>query len=231
MVLGIETATVVCAAAVVSDGTVRSEAWRGEARVHAEKLMGLIASVLRESGIGPADLAGVAVSIGPGSFTGLRIGLSVAKGLVYGAGCRLVAVPTLEALAQRAVDEGAAKMGTLIVPVLDARRDEVYCQLFHADAGRTIPEGDARDWTLAALVREIGTREVLVTGDAADKLKRFLQERPEQREYRFAPPSTAQCSAVQVAMIGERLLARGATEDPALLEPRYIKEFFLKTRV
>src|SRR5258706_14324961 len=102
-ILGIESATVVCAAAIIENGCVRSERTLIAPRIHSEKIISLIDESLDDANITPTELEGVAVSIGPGSFTGLRIGLSVAKGLAYALDKPIVAVPTLEALAANTV--------------------------------------------------------------------------------------------------------------------------------
>jgi len=224
-VLGIETATAVCAAALVIDGRVERESLLDAGRVHAERLMGQIAGVLGGGGVDRLD--GVAVSIGPGSFTGLRIGVSVAKGIVFAREIPLVAVPTLEALALHAWATDAPPPGTRLLAALDARRSEVYCQIFDAAPGGPVSRGEPRDMTLDALRGELGTGPALVTGDAAAKIVAGVGPgsglRPVSERARA-------CSAASVARIGERLLLAGKVEDPATLEPRYIKEFFLTTR-
>src|SRR5258707_364538 len=129
-ILAIETSTAVCGAAVVQEGRVLAER-RFEARqIHAQKIISLIDEVLRSTQSGVNDLEGFAVSIGPGSFTGLRIGASTAKGLAYAAGKPVAAVSTLEALALNAARFAEAVNGTLILPLIDARRDEVYSALY-----------------------------------------------------------------------------------------------------
>jgi len=225
-VLGIETATTICAAAIAREGKILAEATLDEEYVHAEKLLTLVESVLRRSGCRLQELDGVAVSIGPGSFTGLRIGLSVAKGLVYATGISLVAVPTLQALAQRVVD-GHALIGTeQILAALDARRDEVYCQFFAVEGPRAVPLRDAQDVSVSEMTGEISGTPLVVTGDGAKKLAQILGP---GTSVRFIPQDLAECRAGAVALIGEELLAAGKTEDPATLEPRYIKEFFFRT--
>ncbi len=230
IVLGLETSTAVCAAAVVEDGVVRAEATVVERHVHAERLLLQVEQVLRDAGTGLRDVAGIAVSIGPGSFTGLRIGLSVAKGLVYAGSMPIVGVPTLQALAQRLPDAGAR--APCILAALDARRDEVYAQLFAVRDARAVPLCDVRDMTTDELFRASEGEEILLTGDARQKLEAKLRTFPaEFRErFRFADPELSRCSAASVALGGEQLLKQGRSDDPGSLEPRYIKEFFLKTR-
>jgi tRNA threonylcarbamoyladenosine biosynthesis protein TsaB len=226
-ILGIETATMVCAAAVVSQGGVVHEMSLDRRNVHAEKLMTMIDAVLVQSQCTLADLDGIAVSIGPGSFTGLRIGLSVAKGLVYVSAKPLIAVPTLEALARKAIDAGAVGPTGFLLPALEARRDEIYCQLFRVD-GKTIePVWAERDMSVSSLAKEIGNCAVTVTGDACPKLSSMLPH-SQLSMFRFTDTEVSKCSAGSVARIGERRLNQGKSDDPVTLEPRYIKEFFSK---
>ena len=172
------------------------------------------------------------MSIGPGSFTGLRIGLSVAKGLAYAAEKPLVAVPTLRAIAERAARESVGEIPNTILPLLDARKDEVYCQLFERQGSAVRPAWEERDMTLAALADLVAQTNVLITGEAAPRLRAIVTmgRRPGRPSAVFAPPEIARCSAAVVAMIGEQMLAEGKSADPRDLEPRYIKEFFLKTQ-
>ena len=229
-VLGIETATSVCGAAVVSGGTVQAAHAVEGSHIHAERLMAIIDRSLVQAGVVLRDLDAIAVSIGPGSFTGLRIGLSAAKGLALAAGKPVVPVPTLEAIARQAVRAGAADPPRRILPVLDARRDEVYCQIFETAGASVRALDEERDMTVAGLVDTLGDRPVLVTGEAAHRVEAELRRRGGRvgAGVAFAPPDAARCEAAVVALIGEELAARGAAADLNDLEPRYIKEFFLR---
>ncbi len=224
-VLGIETATAVCGAALVRDGKIAEESFFDEGRVHAEKLIGQIIAVLGPAG--PADLGGIAVSIGPGSFTGLRIGVSVAKGIAFARGIPLVGVPTLEALAARAAAIDRLTPGTRLLAALDARRDEVYCQLFDVTEGGPVAVWESRDAKLGELAEELGGGGVRVTGDASARVLAWPGMPPAMES---VSPQALRCGAASVAVIGTSLLLAGKADDPSALEPRYIKEFFLRTR-
>lgn len=224
-VLGIETATAVCGAAVVRDGSLVALREREEARIHAEQLPGFIEAVLAEAGLSVEQLDGVAVSAGPGSFTGLRIGLSMAKGLVYATGTRLVGVPTMEALAVRAARSGALN-GRHVMPLLHARRGEVYAQVFVVEGDGVRASDDVRDLTTEEVGRLPHVREMMLTGDAAASVSRLIAGNVTQ----LVPAPFCSCSAAETALIGERMLAADVQDDPVTLEPRYIKEFFLKER-
>lgn len=139
MLLGIDTSTAVASVALVEGGkVVREEVHAGHNASsssghanHSEILLPLVDSVLTKASVSLSDISAMAVSIGPGSFTGLRIGLSTVKGLAYGSNIPVVGVPTLLALAMRVSDwEG------LICPLLDARKKEVYAALFKRAEGR-----------------------------------------------------------------------------------------------
>ena len=226
-VLGIETATAVCAAAVVEDGRILSESSLEQLHVHSEVLMKQIDEVLTDTGSRLDALDGIAVSIGPGSFTGLRIGLGVAKGLSWATGTRLAAVPTLRAVARRALDTGGIQVPCLVLSALDARRGEVYCQLFQAGESGLTPVGDEQVMTLSALLVELGDREVVVAGDSSA----FRAVAVGRERLRFLPASVARCTAGAVALEGEIQLRLGNTVSPGSIEPRYVMEFRTRTGV
>ncbi len=220
-VLGIETATIVCGSAIVKDGVVLCEEQIAEKNVHAENIMLLIDRVLKQADMTAQTLDAIAVSIGPGSFTGLRIGLSVAKGLSYATGKPLVAVPTLKALAQRAFAEGTVTTSH-VLPAIDARRDEVYCQLFRVDGHMIAAEWGERDLSVARVLEVLDGRSCTITGDAVEKIRRY-GGRP---DLQFVSGPTAQCSAAIVALLGERMASTGDFVDSVTIEPKYVKEFY-----
>jgi tRNA threonylcarbamoyladenosine biosynthesis protein TsaB len=232
-VLGIETSTIVCAVAVVNEDTVLGEASRVQRNAHAESLIDLLDEALRHAGVSADDLDGIAVSIGPGSFTGLRIGLSVGKGLAYALGKPLVAVPTLHALAEKAVDAGLVSDEGWVLPALDARREEVYCQLFQLREGKLWAAWDVCSVKIADIRPRLNGRIAVVLGDGAEKV--FAHERKASGEQPAdliaVAGSHSSCGAASVARVGLEKLKRGELDDPASLEPHYIKEFFSLSRV
>ena len=224
-VLAIETATTICAAAVVSSGKILAELTLDEKYIHAEKLMTLIDAALVQSGRTLSEIDGVAISIGPGSFTGLRIGLSVAKGLAFATGRPLISVPTLGALAQRVVDEGVVSEGETILAALDARRDEVYCQRFLVRDGMAVALTEERDVPASTALSEAVPGAGFIAGDASEKLRGAMNGRT---QWTIVPEPFGRCSAGSVGRIGEIQLERGEVGDLSGLEPRYIKEFFFR---
>ena len=128
-ILCIETATKLCSVALVrSDQTLASRDLEGEKHVHAEKVNVFIEAVVQEAGLAIGDLDAVAVGIGPGSYTGLRIGVSAAKGLCFALGIPIIGIGTLDTLAAAAL-MGDTPVGDRLWPMIDARRMEVFTQL------------------------------------------------------------------------------------------------------
>jgi len=221
--LGIETATIVCGVAIVSDGTTLCEAQVQGKNQHAENIMRLVDECVKSARVSLSELDAIAVSIGPGSFTGLRIGLSVAKGMCYALDKPLVAVPTLTALAQHAV--GANTVNTpYVLAVLDARRDEVYCSFFRVQGKVLAPVWEERDLTLAQIQEEIGNHDVTMTGDALGK----IAGSEGLANVHFVSEGLAVCSATSVAVLGEHMAAQAQFADVASVEPRYVKDFFAR---
>lgn len=224
--LAIETSTTVCGVAIVRDGVVLAEQWIEERSAHAERLFGFIDAAMREAQVGARECSAIAVSIGPGSFTGLRIGLSATKGLHLALGVPVVAVPTLTALAERCVPMFAGSPGYCIA-ALDARRDEAYCQTFAVRDGAMTPLGIPEARTVAEILQSLPAGPVVLTGDARQKIT--AAHAGARAELRCADDQTARCSASAVARIGAAMFARGEVADAGTLEPMYVKEVFLRT--
>jgi tRNA threonylcarbamoyladenosine biosynthesis protein TsaB len=221
LLLGIETASDVCAVALMDGDRLVAEAALHVPRSHAAHLVPLVRDVLARAGAAAADLAAVAVSAGPGSFTGLRIGVSTAKGLCLASGAALVAVPTLRALAERAGPLlTAIRPGDLLVAALPSRRGEVFAAAFELDlAAGLVPASPAAAvpyQTLAAWARPAA--RTWAVGPVAEEVAAALQAAggPDVRAAVVAP------SAVPVARLGRSRLVAGLTEDAAAFEPDYV---------
>jgi tRNA threonylcarbamoyladenosine biosynthesis protein TsaB len=228
--LGIETATTVCGVGLVQDGLPVAERWVEERYAHAEMLFGFLDEVCESAHCDVNNLDGIAVSIGPGSFTGLRIGLSVVKGLHMATGVPVVAVPTLEAVARRGVHEARAARADTILAVLDARRDEFYWQTFRVMGEGIAPLQTVRDGTVSKMLEALPQGTLLLTGEARRTVAAALSEsHVEAERLNLATDAVARCSAVSVARLGVEISKAGDIADVASLEPRYIKEFFLRT--
>ncbi|MFQ5666016.1 MAG: tRNA (adenosine(37)-N6)-threonylcarbamoyltransferase complex dimerization subunit type 1 TsaB [Candidatus Binatia bacterium] len=216
-ILGVDTATWRASVGVLIDGEVVAEHSRLAGESHAVSLLPLIDEVLQRAACSVRALDGVAVSCGPGSFTGLRIGLSVAKGMACAAGLRLVAVPTLEALARTVADHRG-----VICAVLDARKGEVYAACFESAAA-----GGWRRLTADKLVTPESLLAMLPTGctvlgDAVPVYGAFLRARlapgvtllPFER---YAPRGGV------VAAMGWKRMRMGLSAEVHRLEPVYIR--------
>lgn len=161
-VLAIDTSTWTASAAVCDEhGAVIAD---GEARTetHSENLLPLIADVCARAGVAAAALDAVAVGVGPGSFTGLRIGLATAKGIAFAAGRPLWAVSSLAALA---MDLAGVANADLLVPVLDARRGEIFAGFYDRSFRARAPEVVLAPGALAAAIAAVGVPDIALAGD------------------------------------------------------------------
>ncbi|HEX8270105.1 MAG TPA: tRNA (adenosine(37)-N6)-threonylcarbamoyltransferase complex dimerization subunit type 1 TsaB [Flavobacterium sp.] len=216
-ILNIETATKNCSVSVAKDGEVVACREAAEAGyTHAEKLHVFIEEALRDANILFQDLNAVAVSRGPGSYTGLRIGVSAAKGLCYALNIPLVIVDTLQVLAAQAkVEHGK------IIPMIDARRMEVYSAIFSSDL-------QAEREVQAEVITEDSFSDmedaVYFVGDCADKCKPVLTK----SNFTFLE-DILYPSANEMASLSFAKFAQGDFADVAYFEPYYLKDFLMTT--
>ena len=231
IVLGIETSTMTEGVAVVSDKGVLAEHQCDVGSTHAERLMENIVHTLEAAGHGLHDVDGIAVSIGPGSFTGLRIGLSTVKGLSLARNIPVAAVPTLDGLAFH-----LPFCTCTVCPILDAKRHEVYTALYRTDDGRPERTTDVRAIPPASLIDEIDEPTVFL-GDGVSVYRDLIEEQLGVKAY-FAPDHMNLPSGSAIAVLGHHILAEGKRVDIRNVEPLYIRrsdaeikrdEGFLKT--
>lgn len=215
-ILGIETSTRTGSVAVISDEGVIAQYSLNIEVTHSERLMTTVDRVLKDSGIALDDIGGFAVAIGPGSFTGLRIGLSAVKGLALVTGRPVVAVPTLEALAWNLPHASFP-----VCPLLDARKNEVYAALYRFE-GRILTHIMAEAVIPLARLAEKVTETTLFTGEAARLFKPEIERIFGDRAL-FAPRSASIPSAAVVAELGLSMIQDGRYTDPDSLIPMYIR--------
>ncbi len=215
LILSIETATSVCAVAVHQNGILIGEIELHQENIHARKLMPSIKLLLEQTGIAPDSLDAVAVSQGPGSYTGLRIGVSTAKGLAFARDIPLIGVDTLNALAKRT--KAFAGSSSFVVPMIDARRMEVYCKVLNGNGEELEP--------LSPLVvdkdgfeKYLEQSRVYFLGDAVPKVQEVIQH-----PNAFFLPFVN--SASTVGELAFQKYKVGQFEDIAYFEPNYLKEF------
>ncbi|WP_264565559.1 tRNA (adenosine(37)-N6)-threonylcarbamoyltransferase complex dimerization subunit type 1 TsaB [Flavobacterium sp. N3904] len=216
-ILNIETATKNCSVALANEGkTILCKEIAEEGYSHAERLHVYIEEIIKETGITLRDLAAVAVSQGPGSYTGLRIGVSAAKGLCYALNIPLIAVDTLETLAsQVSVVEG------LIVPMIDARRMEVYSAVFSSSLEKK-REIQAEIITENSFENEL--QSIYFVGDCSEKCKTVLIK----PNFIFLE-DIKYPSANEMSILSYNKFKKNDTVDVAYFEPYYLKDFLLTT--
>ena len=204
-ILGIETSTRAASVAVMFDGKILAESLRESPQSFSETLMPQVEEVVKISGA-LETLDAVAVSIGPGSFTGLRIGLATAKALAYAWGIKIIGVPTLQALSYNFPN---AK----VLPLIDAQKNRAYCQLFE----NFLPQSELAVKSIDEVVAEVGKLdgEIFLCGDVLHKIKIPLPP-----NVILAPPNLKMPRASAVALCAEDL---GKFDNVMNLEPLYIR--------
>lgn len=220
IILLIETATDACSVALTSGTNIISQKYINQPKAHASVLAVYIDEILKENNLTIKDCSAVAVSKGPGSYTGLRVGVSCAKGLCYGANIPLISVCTLATLSQLAIDNNiiASSEEYTIVPMIDARRMEVYTADF-TSKGVQLTDVNAKILDEHSYDEHLQNGKVLFTGNGAEKYKPLVEQNPNAV---FAP---AQLEAKGMRVIAAEKLAKGEFEDVAYFEPFYLKEF------
>lgn len=215
LILSIETATSVCSVAVHQDGVLLGIFEMYQENVHGQKLMPIIDNLLMQVGVQPKELDAVAVSSGPGSYTGLRIGVSTAKGLAFGLNIPLIAVDTLDALARNA--KPYVEDVDFVVPMIDARRMEIYCKVLNGAMEEIVPlepkivdENSFESFLLKG--------RVFFLGDSNKKVSETIR-------HKNAFYVSCLNSSRTLGEIAEKKYKAGQFEDLAYFEPNYLKEF------
>jgi tRNA threonylcarbamoyladenosine biosynthesis protein TsaB len=206
--LSIDTSTLTAGVAAWEDGRTVAER-RARVTTHSDELLAMIDQALREAGWEPSSLDGVACVSGPGSFTGLRIGLATAKGLCFATGRPLVCVPTLQALAARAPDGRAAA-------VLDAHKQEVYAAIYRVAGGS--PTLEAGEWVLppSELPPKLGEYPLVIVGDGALRYREIVGV------HRLLDDDGAPRPA-DVARLAAARLSDGDSDDLPSSGPHYVR--------
>ncbi len=225
LILSIETGTDICSVALANDGELMALRESDEGRDHAKKVALFVDELLRETGVQPSDLDAIAVGKGPGSYTGLRIGVSFAKGMCYALDIPLIAIGSLDALTEVAREDYDAGILDIeeeewdkakLCPLVDARRMEVYAEVFDN-------EGKALTDVVAEVVTEDSFREwrkdkFVIFGNGAKKCTELLSD---AIFVDIAP------SARGIVRLAEESFKAQKFEDLAYFEPFYLKEFLV----
>jgi len=216
-ILALDTATTHCSTAIVDDGLVRAELTTANRQTHSRHLINMIDTVCGMSRGNIADMDGLAVSIGPGSFTGLRIGISTVKGLALSLNIPVVGVSSLEALAWQSAPDRY-----LVCALLDARKHEVYCCRYRIQDGELTKESTEQVVAPGEAITEIrepclfvGNGAMLYKEEIVAKLGALAQ---------FAGWNHHSIRASSVAGLSLSRFVRQETDDVALLVPQYIRK-------
>ncbi|GAB2463360.1 tRNA (adenosine(37)-N6)-threonylcarbamoyltransferase complex dimerization subunit type 1 TsaB [Hymenobacter qilianensis] len=223
LILSLETSSPVCSVAVHQAGVLVGQAELRLEKSHSSHLSILINQLLENTGHTLQDVAAVALSDGPGSYTGLRIGGAAAKGLCFALEIPLLAVSTLQALAWQVAAYTASPETYLYCPMLDARRMEVYTALYTCDSQEILPP-TALVLTPDALAEQLGGHRVLFFGNGAVKFQSLLAEQPNAGFLAGIEPS-----AVAVGALAWGAFQRQEFRDVAYYEPFYLKEVYTTT--
>lgn len=225
LILCIETGTDVCSVGIARDGELLSLRESDQGRDHARLVAVYVDELLGENDIRPEELDAVAVGMGPGSYTGLRIGVSFAKGLCYGLNIPLIAVGSLDAMTEVAIEDHEAGIiavenwdEALLCPMVDARRMEVYTRLFDAQS-KALTDVSAEVVTADSFSEWRGShRRFVIFGNGAKKCAELLSD----AEYIEVAPS-----ARGIVRLAEEAFNAGRVEDIAYFEPFYLKDFIV----
>ena len=217
-ILALETSAKAVSAAVVENGKVLCSGYQDTGLTHSRTLMPIVEHILKNTDLTMADMDAVAVAAGPGSFTGIRIGVSAAKGLAFAVDKPAVGVSTLAAMARN-----VAFTDGLVVCAMDARRSQIYNALFEAKGGRLARLTEDRAIALSDLAEEMkdDPRPKTIVGDGARLCFDFLQNAG--IPCRLAPAHLVMQNAMSVALEAEVLAADGALTSAQELQPVYLR--------
>lgn len=218
-VLGIETSTRVCSVGLADDGGIVQESSAVDRHIHSDMIVGLMEQTMRASQCALTDLGAVAVSLGPGSFTGLRIGMSAAKGLCRALGLPIVAVPTFEAVACAVFDAHADQERVMVA--VDAKRDDLYITMFERTRDGCRPLGETEIIPAVTLRSVLGSARLLCTDHPAAVPEALDVELAVLDLHRFV-------SGARIASLGRSRALQGLFGDVESLEPLYLKDFVVR---
>ena len=216
-ILAVDTATTSCSVAVADDEDLLSEMTIDNDQTHSKHLTVLIQEVIRLAGISLSEIDGFAVTKGPGSFTGLRIGMSTVKGLAVASGRPVVGVSTLETLAMQ-----SGSPDLLVCPLIDARRGEVYFAGYRFEQDRLFEQHEPQAVLPQKILSELQQLSVFI-GNGAILYRQNIIDNLGDQAY-FAPSGQHIIRAATVAMLGHKRFADGDVDEIESLVPMYLRK-------
>ncbi|MEO2050981.1 MAG: tRNA (adenosine(37)-N6)-threonylcarbamoyltransferase complex dimerization subunit type 1 TsaB [Allomuricauda sp.] len=220
ILLNLETATTNCSVSISKDDQIIAlKENNAENYSHSEQLHIFIKEALQEASLSFSDIEAVSISKGPGSYTGLRIGVSAAKGLCFSLDVPLISIPTLESMARQV----ELQAGEIVIPVLDARRMEVYSCVYDADY-QEIRETRAEIIDEGSFAEYASASKVYLIGSGAEKCRGVLEHPNFQFEETIVP------SAREMAPLAFKKFQVKQFEDVAYFEPYYLKDFVIQSK-
>ncbi len=217
LILSLETSTGCGSIALTRNGRLLAEATAQPEVTHSRRLLGTVSWIMQAAGVDWSEINGIGVSLGPGSFTGLRIGLAAAQGLALAAGIPLVGVETLDALALACIGVREER----ICPVLDARKQEVYAALYKPGERNGYPVRQNDDQAVSPeKLTEAIDRPTVLAGPAVAVYREVFAK---NSFIRLLSASLAHPRALYVGLLAERMLASGLWLDPVLISPKYVR--------
>ena len=219
-VLAVDTSSLVAAVAVVDNSRVLGEYSINHKKTHSQKLMPMIKEIMESLDLSPNDIDIYAASSGPGSFTGLRIGITTIKAIAYAVQKPVISVPTLDALAYN-----IPIPGIIICPIMDARNSQVYSALYKLEKGFPVKITEYMGVPIAELVQIIKGKNsnVVFTGDAVEMHKDFLKKELEEK-CEFAPGNLLLQRGSSVAQIALKMASEGLLESCFDMAPFYLRK-------
>ena len=218
VIISIETSTNVCSASLSQDGRVLASKENREGQNHAVLLGQYVKDLIEEADKRKLKIEAIAVSCGPGSYTGLRIGVSTAKGVCYGKDLKLISVSTLKTMAKQVLRNDSVEDDAWLCPMIDARRMEVYTTFFDKKLNEQKPiSADIIDENSYAEI--LSSKKVYAFGNGAEKCKNTLKSENLTYIDGIVP------LASDMAELAEEKFKKGEFEDVAYFEPYYLKEF------
>lgn len=218
-ILGIESSSLVAGVAVVTDGILTAEYTMNDKKTHSQTLLPMLDEMGKLLKLDLNTLDGIAVSAGPGSFTGLRIGSATAKGLGLALKKPLIPVPTIDALAYNLWGSSA-----LVCPIMDARRNQVYTGLYHVEETLSEVKGQCA-MDMHELIAELNGQgeKVIFLGDGVPVYRTVIEEEL-KTGFAFAPAHMNRQRAAAVAALGAVYMEEGRTETAAEHKPEYLRK-------